>query len=99
MSNQIVEAPESITEKNAEQLANSWINTLQCNQDLIIDLSKTKTINGVGYRVLLRAFMLAKIKKLDFCVCNPNDNIKKILEDYGLGGIIAPYFEEKGRSH
>lgn len=99
MSNQIVEAPVSITEKNAEQLANSWIKTLQCNQDLIIDLSKTKTINGVGYRVLLRAFMLAKIRNLDFCVCNPNDSIKKILEDYGLGGIIAPYFEEKGRSH
>ncbi len=99
MSNQIVEAPESITEKNAEQLANSWIKTLLCNQDLIIDSSKTKTINCVGYRALLRAFMLAKIKNLDFCVCNPNYSIKKVLEDYGLGGIIAPYFEEKGRSH
>ena len=99
MNNQIIKAPEVINYKNAEELINSWINTLLHDHDLIIDLSQTQIIDGIGYSIMLKAFTYAKLKKLDFCVSNPNKNIANNMINYGLGDIISPNFDKNNRSH
>ncbi len=95
----IVKAPVIINEKNAQQLFDSWFGTLLKDQGLFIDLSETISITGVGYRIMLRVFTVAKARGLDFCVCKPSESIENNLIAYDLGDIIALHSDEKGRSH
>lgn len=89
--NQIYKAPERINATNAEEMSREWVKALNYGQDLIIDLSNTKVITGDGYKSILMTLKIASIKKLDFCVCNPNQDIKKVLIGFGLANIIAPF--------
>lgn len=87
----IYKTPEKINAIEAEKISNELYDILNSGQDVIIDMSQTTYIASAGLRSLIMTLKRAKIKQLDFCVCNPSPQVIEILKITGLSELIPTY--------